>query len=125
MRSLSKFTFLSSEIWKNISLSKKKLFYIYILLSLTIAVIDFLSITSLMNIVGYATGNEIISKDKINFLINISEYSDKNLFPLHQKFVDYFNNKELLSPKSVSLKIYKIIENSDNFSSTIVSLRDF
>ena len=80
MRSLSKFTFLSSEIWKNISLSKKKLFYIYILLSLTIAVIDFLSITSLMNIVGYATGNEIISKDKINFLINISEYSDKNLF---------------------------------------------
>jgi len=51
--------------------------------------------------------------------------SDKNLFPLHQKFVDYFNNKELLSPKSVSLKIYKIIENSDNFSSTIVSLRDF
>ena len=51
--------------------------------------------------------------------------SDENSFPLHQKFVNYFINNELLSPKSVSLKIYKIIENSDNFSSTIVSLRDF
>ena len=80
MRLLTKFIFLSSEIWRNISFSKKKLFYIYILLSIIIAVIDFLSITSLMNIVSYATGNEIVSKDKINLFLNIREYSDKNLF---------------------------------------------
>ena len=80
MRLLTKFIFLSSEIWSNISFSKKKLFYIYILLSIIIAVIDFLSITSLMNIVSYATGNEIVSKDKINLFLNIREYSDKNLF---------------------------------------------
>jgi ATP-binding cassette, subfamily B, bacterial PglK len=80
MRLLNKFIFLCSEIWKNISLSKKKLFYIYILLSVFIAIIDFISITSLMNIVSYASGNGITSKDKINLLINIKEYSDKDLF---------------------------------------------
>ena len=80
MRSLSKFTFLCSEIWKNISLNKKKLFYVYILLSITIAIIDFVSIASLLNIVSYVTSNEIVSKDKINTLINIKKYSDINLF---------------------------------------------
>ena len=80
MRLLNKFFFLCSEIWENISLSKKKLFYIYILLSIFIAIIDFISITSLMNIVSYASGNGITSKDKINLLINIKEYSDKDLF---------------------------------------------
>ena len=80
MRSLSKFTFLCSEIWKNISLNKKKLFYVYILLSITIAITDFASIASLLNIVSYVTSNEIVSKDKINALINIKKYSDINLF---------------------------------------------
>ena len=41
--------------------------------------------------------------------------SDKNSFPLHQKFVDYFINNELLSPESVALKICKIIADSANF----------
>ena len=41
--------------------------------------------------------------------------SDKNSFPLHQKFVDYFINNELLSPESVALKIYRIIADSANF----------
>ena len=80
MRSLSKFNFLCSEIWKNISLSKKKLFFLYIVFSIIIAAIDFISITSLMNIVSYATNSEIVSKNKINLLINIKEYSDKSLF---------------------------------------------
>ena len=80
MRSLSRFIFLSSEIWENISLSKKRLFYIYILLSVVITIIDFLSITSLMNIVSYATNSEIVSKEKLNILVNISEYSEKSLF---------------------------------------------
>ena len=80
MRSLSRFIYLSSEIWKNISLSKKRLFYIYILLSVVITIIDFLSITSLMNIVSYATNSEIVSKEKLNILVNISEYSEKSLF---------------------------------------------
>jgi ABC-type bacteriocin/lantibiotic exporter with double-glycine peptidase domain len=80
MKLLSRFAFLCSEVWKNISLGKKKLFYIYILISVIITIIDFLSITSLMNIVGYATNNEIISREKISILININKYSDKSLF---------------------------------------------
>ena len=42
--------------------------------------------------------------------------SDKKYFPLHQKFIDYNNNNELMSTESTSLKIYKIIENTTNFS---------
>ena len=80
MGSLSSLFFLFSEVWKNISLSKKRLFYIYILLSVIITVIDFLSITSLMNIVGYAINNEIPSKERLSLLININEYSNRDIF---------------------------------------------
>ena len=80
MKLLLKFNFVWPEVWKNISLSKKRLFYIYIFLSVIIMIIDFLSIASLMNVVGYATNNEIISRDKLNILINLKGYTDKNLF---------------------------------------------
>jgi len=80
MKLLLKFIFLWLEVWKNISFSKKRLFYIYIFLSVIIMIIDFLSIASLMNIVGYAKNSEIISKEKLNILINLREYSDKNIF---------------------------------------------
>ena len=80
MRSLSKFIFLCSEIWKNFSANKKNLFYVYIAITAIITIIDFLSIITLMNIINYATNNEIVSKDKINIFINIKEYSDKSLF---------------------------------------------
>ena len=80
MKLLLKFIFVWPEVWKNISLSKKRLFYIYIFLSVIIMIIDFLSIASLMNVVGYATNNEIISRDKLNILINLKGYTDKNLF---------------------------------------------
>ena len=80
MKLLLKFIFVWPEVWKNISLNKKRLFYIYIFLSVIIMIIDFLSIASLMNVVGYATNNEIISRDKLNILINLKGYTDKNLF---------------------------------------------
>ena len=80
MKLLLKFNFVWPEVWKNISLSKKRLFYIYIFLSVIIMIIDFLSIASLMNVVGYATNNEIISRNKLNILINLKGYTDKNLF---------------------------------------------
>ena len=80
MRLIPKFIFLCSQIWKNISSSKKKLFYIYILFSLLIAIIDFASIISLMNIVSYVTSDDIVSKEKINLFFDIREYSDKYLF---------------------------------------------
>ena len=41
--------------------------------------------------------------------------SDVNSFPLHQKFVDYYTNKELFSTNFVALKLLKIIEKKDNF----------
>ena len=80
MKLLPNFIFVWPEVWKNISLSKKRLFYIYILLSVIIMIIDLLSIVSLLNVVGYATNNEIISRDKLNILINLKEYTDKSLF---------------------------------------------
>ena len=80
MKLLLKFIFVWPEVWKNTSFSKKRLFYIYIFLSVIIMIIDFLSITTLMNVVGYATNNEIISKEKLNILINLDEYSDKSIF---------------------------------------------
>ena len=80
MNLLSRFVFLCTEVWKSISLNKKKLFYFYIFLSVIIAVIDLLSITSLMNVVGYATSSEIISREKLNTIISLKEYSDKSIF---------------------------------------------
>jgi len=51
--------------------------------------------------------------------------SDVNSFPLHQKFVDYYTNKELFSTNFVALKLLQIIEKKDNFEEIILNLRDF
>jgi len=51
--------------------------------------------------------------------------SDVNSFPLHQKFVDYYTNKDLFSTNFVALKLLQIIEKKDNFEEIILNLRDF
>jgi benzil reductase ((S)-benzoin forming) len=51
--------------------------------------------------------------------------SDVNSFPLHQKFVDYYTNKELFSTNFVALKLLQIIEKKDHFEKIILNLRDF
>ena len=51
--------------------------------------------------------------------------SDVNSFPLHQKFVDYYPNKDLFSTNFVALKLLQIIEKKDNFEEIILNLRDF
>ena len=51
--------------------------------------------------------------------------SDVNSFPLHQKFVYYYTNKELFSTNFVALKLLQIIEKKDNFEEIILNLRDF
>ena len=51
--------------------------------------------------------------------------SDANSFPLHQKFVDYYTNKELFSTIFVALKLLQIIQKKDNFEEIILNLRDF
>ena len=51
--------------------------------------------------------------------------SDTNFFPLHQKFVDYYTNKELFSTIFVALKLLQIIQKKDNFEEIILNLRDF
>tara|TARA_B110000116_G_scaffold63395_1_gene54407 strand:- start:154 stop:858 length:705 start_codon:yes stop_codon:yes gene_type:complete len=51
--------------------------------------------------------------------------SDANSFPLHQKFVDYYTNKELFSTVFVALKLLQIIQKKDNFEEIILNLRDF
>jgi len=51
--------------------------------------------------------------------------SDTNSFPLHQKFADYYTNKELFSTNFVALKLLQIIEKKDDFEEIILNLRDF
>ena len=51
--------------------------------------------------------------------------SDANFFPLHQKFVDYYANKELFSTNFVAFKLLQIIEKKDDFEEIILNLRDF
>ena len=51
--------------------------------------------------------------------------SDANSFPLHQKFVDYYANKELFSTNFVAFKLLQIIEKKNNFKEIILNLRDF
>ena len=51
--------------------------------------------------------------------------SDINSFPLHQKFVDYYTNKELFSTNFVAFKLLQIIEKKDDFEEIILNLRDF
>jgi benzil reductase ((S)-benzoin forming) len=51
--------------------------------------------------------------------------SDTNFFPSHQKFSDYYANKELFSTNFVALRLLKIIEKKDDFEEIILNLRDF
>ena len=51
--------------------------------------------------------------------------SDPKNFPLHQNFVDYYANNELISPKLVALKLLEIIEKRDDFEGILLNLRDF
>ena len=51
--------------------------------------------------------------------------SDANFFLLHQKFVDYYANKELFSTNFVAFKLLQIIEKKDSFKEIILNLRDF
>ena len=51
--------------------------------------------------------------------------SDINFFPSHQKFADYYANKELFSTNFVALKLLQIIEKKDDFEEIILNLRDF
>ncbi len=46
-------------------------------------------------------------------------------FPIVEKFKTYFNKKELKSKDYVADKIYYIIQNSNIFKESIISLRDF
>ena len=48
--------------------------------------------------------------------------SDPKNFPLHQNFVDYYANNELISPKLVALKLLKIIEKRDDFEKILLNL---
>ena len=51
--------------------------------------------------------------------------SDMNFFPSHQKFADYYTNKELFSTNFVALKLLQIIEKKYDFEEIILNLRDF
>ena len=50
--------------------------------------------------------------------------ANPNEFPLHQKFIDYYQKNELFSTNDVSIKIMKIIENPERFSSKTIDIRD-
>jgi len=80
MKTIFRFYSVLVEIWKNLNKFKKKLFLLFILISLIITVLDLISITLLMDAVGYATNNEFIIKEKISIYYNFDEYSDKKLF---------------------------------------------
>ena len=45
-------------------------------------------------------------------------------FPLHKKFVDYFQNNELVDPLVVAKKIVHIMTNLNKYQSNMISLRD-
>ncbi len=51
--------------------------------------------------------------------------SDPKNFPLHQNFVDYYANNELISPKLVALKLLQIIEKRDDLEGIFLNFRDF
>jgi len=46
-------------------------------------------------------------------------------FPLKHQFVDYYEKNELTNPKTVARKIYYIMSNLSEFSTKLISLRDF
>ena len=50
--------------------------------------------------------------------------SDPEKFPLLKKFTNYFSNNELFSPDYVAEKIIKIMDNSIDFTSTIIKIKD-
>lgn len=46
-------------------------------------------------------------------------------FPLKDKFVDYYEKNQLTNPETVASKIYYIMSNLSEFSTNLISLRDF
>ena len=46
-------------------------------------------------------------------------------FPLKHQFVDYYKKNELTNPETVASKIYYIMSNLSEFSTNLISLRDF
>ena len=46
-------------------------------------------------------------------------------FPLKHKFVDYYKKNKLTNPETVASKIYYIMSNLSEFSTNLISLRDF
>jgi len=50
--------------------------------------------------------------------------TDPNLFPLLNKFTNYYNNNELENTGTVAKKIYYIIRNFTEFTKNILSIRD-
>ena len=50
--------------------------------------------------------------------------TDENLFPLLSKFTDYHSKKELETTTIAAKKIYYIIQNSNEFTKNILSIRD-
>ena len=46
-------------------------------------------------------------------------------FPLKHQFVDYYEKNELTNPETVASKIYYIMSNLSEFSTNLISLRDF
>ena len=50
--------------------------------------------------------------------------SDKNYFPLLDKFITYYNDGELENIQDIAKKVYYIIQNKDKFPVNIISLRD-
>ena len=45
-------------------------------------------------------------------------------FPLRGKFIEYYNNNELVDPKVIAKKIAYLMNNSSKFDSNMISLRD-
>ena len=50
--------------------------------------------------------------------------TDPNLFPLLNKFTNYYNNNELENTGTVAKKLYYIIRNFTEFTKNILSIRD-
>jgi len=50
--------------------------------------------------------------------------SDRRYFPLLDKFIAYYNDKELENIQDTAKKIYYILQNANKFSDNIISLRN-
>ena len=51
-------------------------------------------------------------------------HTDVKYFPLKYKFRDYYRNNDLETPCMAAKKIYYIIQNFNEFTKNIVSIRD-